>query len=180
MGTDGEKMSKTAGNFISLDMSANEMFVKLMEIPDNQIISYFESCTVVGLDEIQIIADQLKKGEHPRTVKKKLAREIVGLYHPSDLVDHAEEYFEATIAGGSRPLDQDIIVYSYKAGDVPLVTLIREIGMVGNSTEARNAITGGGVKVDEEVISDVKATIIVSMDKKLIQVGKKKFGYVAE
>jgi len=141
MGTDGEKMSKTAGNFISLDMSANEMFVKLMEIPDNQIISYFESCTVLGLEEIRSIADQLKKGEHPRTIKKKLAREIVGLYHPLDLVDHAEEYFESTIAGGSRPQDADIPVYPYKSGDVSLVTLIREIGMVGNSTEARNAIT---------------------------------------
>lgn len=58
------------------------------------------------------------------------------------------------------------------------MTLIREIGMVGNSTEARNALTGGGVRVDEVVISDVKATIMVSSEKKLIQVGKKKFGYV--
>lgn len=50
--------------------------------------------------------------------------------------------------------------------------------MVGNSTEARNAITGGGVKVDEVIVFDVKATLIISSDKKLIQVGKKKFGYV--
>jgi ribosomal protein S4E len=71
-------------------------------------------------------------------------------------------------------------MYHYKTGEIPLVTLIREIGMVGNSTEARNAIIGGGVKVDEVVISDVKTTIVVSVDKKLIQVGKKKFGYVAE
>jgi len=179
MWTDGQKMSKTAGNFIPLDMSANDMFVKIMEIPDEQIIPYFESCTMVGMADIEIIKQLLVGGEHPRTVKKKLAREIVSLYHSYDLVNHAEEYFEATIAGGSRPQDQDINVYSYKSGEVPLVTLIREIGMVGNSTEARNAIMGGGVKVDEEVISDVKATIIVSMDKKLIQVGKKKFGYVA-
>ncbi len=179
MWTDGQKMSKTAGNFIPLDMSANDMFVKIMEVPDEQIIPYFESCTMVDMIDIEIIKKQLKEGEHPRTIKKKLAREIVGLYHSSDLVDHAEEYFEATIAGGSRPQDADITVYSYKAGEVPLVTLIREIGMVGNSTEARNAITGGGVKVDEVVISDVKAMITISKKKKLIQVGKKKFGYVA-
>ena len=135
-------MSKTAGNFIPLDMSANDMFVKIMEIPDEQIIPYFESCTMVDMANIEIIKKQLSDGEHPRTLKKQLAREIVGLYHSSDLVDHAEEYFEATIAGGSRPQDQDIAVYSYKAGEVPLVTLIREMGMVGNSTEARNAITG--------------------------------------
>jgi tyrosyl-tRNA synthetase len=61
---------------------------------------------------------------------------------------------------------------------VPLVTLMREIGLVASSTEARNAITSWGVKVDEEVVSDVKAALIISHDKKLIQVGKKKFAYV--
>ncbi len=178
MGTDGQKMSKTKGNYISLDMSANDMFVKIMEIPDDQIIPYFESCTTLGISDIADIQKQLSSWEHPRTIKKQLAREIVSLYHSSDLVDHAEAYFEATIAGGSRPKDEDVIIYIYKAGIIPLVTLIREIGMVGNSTEARNAITGWGVKVDEVVINDLKATVLVDGTKKLIQVGKKKFGYV--
>ncbi len=80
-------------------MSANDMFVKIMEIPDEQIIPYFESCTVVEMADIEIIKKQLAEGEHPRTLKKQLAREIVGLYHSVDLVNHAEEYFEATIAG---------------------------------------------------------------------------------
>ncbi len=178
MGTDGQKMSKTKGNFISLDMSANDMFVKIMEIPDDQIIPYFESCTIVSIEDIEKVKKQLADGEHPRTLKKQLAQAVVGLYHPAELVVRAEEYFESTIAGGSRPKDEDVAVYPYKTGEVPLVTLIREIGMVGNSTEARNALTGGGVKVDEVVISDVKATVVISSDKKLIQVGKKKFGYV--
>jgi tyrosyl-tRNA synthetase len=92
-------MSKTKGNFIPLDMTANDMFVKIMEIPDEQIIPYFESCTMTDMADIENIKKQLSQGEHPRTIKKKLAREIVGLYHSADLVDHAEEYFEATIAG---------------------------------------------------------------------------------
>ena len=180
MWTDGQKMSKTAWNFISLDMSANDMFVKIMEIPDEQIIPYFESCTVVEMADIEIIKKQLAEGEHPRTLKKQLAREIVGLYHSVDLVNHAEEYFEATIAGWSRPRDEDVMIYQYVSGEVPLVTLIREIGMVGNSTEARNAIIGGGVKVDEVIVADVKAMILISSEKKLIQVGKKKFCYVLQ
>lgn len=178
MGTDGDKMSKTKGNFISLDMSANDMFVKIMEIPDSQIIRYFQSCTTVDLEDIVKIEKELKAGEHPRTIKKRLAREIVGLYHTSSDVKHAEEYFEATIAGGARPKDEDIKIYKHPAGEYPIVTLIREIGMVGNSTEARNAITSGGVKVDEEVVSGPKTIIKVNKEKKLIQVGKKKFGYV--
>lgn len=127
LGTDGQKMSKTKGNFISLDMSANDMFVKIMEIPDAQIIQYFESCTTVDLQDIQTIAEKLESGEHPRTIKKQLAREIVGLYHTKDDVDHAEEYFEGTIVEGARPRDEDIKLYEYLKGEYPIVTLIREI-----------------------------------------------------
>lgn len=178
MGTDGQKMSKTKGNYISLDMSANDMFVKVMEIPDDQIVPYFESCTTVGIDEIQLIKKRLIDGEHPRTLKKQLSRVIVGLYHAPDLVERADAYFESTIAQWARPKDEDVVVYPYISGEVSLMTLIREIGMVASSTEARNALTSWGVKVDEVVVVDTKATVTISWEKKLLQVGKKKFAYV--
>lgn len=178
MGTDGEKMSKTKGNFISLDMPARDMFVKIMEIPDAQIIPYFESCTTLDLDIIQLHRERLEQDKNYRAIKKLLAREIVQLYYWLEWADNAEMYFEQTIAQGQRPGDEDIVMYKYSSGNVPLVTLIREIGMVGNSTEARNAITGGGVKVDEVVITDLKAVVVVDGTKKLIQVGKKKFRYI--
>lgn len=179
MGTDGRKMSKTMGNYISLDMSANDMFVKVMEIPDDQIIPYFQSCTTVDIEDIAGIEEELKTA-HPRDIKKKLAREIVGLYHSEDAVAGAEKYFEATIAGGARPEDKDIKVYEHPAGEYQLATVIREIGMVTNSTEARNAINSGGVKLDEVVVTDLKTMIDVNSEKKLVQVGKKKFGYIVE
>lgn len=58
------------------------------------------------------------------------------------------------------------------------MTLIREMGMVGNSTEARNALSSNGVKLDEVVITDPKMIVQVNSEKKLVQVGKKKFGYI--
>ena len=179
MGTDGQKMSKTKGNYISLDMPANDMFVKVMEIPDDQIIPYFQSCTTVDMEDIADIEKELKTA-HPRDIKKRLAREIVGLYHPEDAVAGAEKYFEATIAGGARPDDKDVKIYEYAAGEYPLVTLIREMGMVANSTEARNALSSGGVKLDEVVVTDPKMMVQVNTEKKLVQVGKKKFGYIVE
>ena len=179
MGTDGRKMSKTMGNYISLDMSANDMFVKVMEIPDDQIIPYFQSCTTVDIEDIAGIEKELKTA-HPRDIKKKLAREIVGLYHPENAVAGAEKYFEATIAGGARPEDKDIKVYEHPAGEYQLATVIREIGMVTNSTEARNAINSGGVKLDEVVVTDLKTIVDVNSEKKLVQVGKKKFWYIVE
>ena len=160
-------------------MSANDMFVKIMEIPDDQIIPYFQSCTAVDMDDIAETEKELQTA-HPRDIKKKLAREIVGLYHDVDAVDSAEKYFEATIAGGARPEDKDVRVYEYAAGEYPLVTLIREMGMVANSTEARNALSSGGVKLDEVVVTDPKMMLEVNSEKKLVQVGKKKFGYIVE
>lgn len=180
MGTDGEKMSKTKGNYISLDMSANDMFVKIMEIPDSQIVPYFESCTSLDIEEIKNIEKILEEGEHPRIIKKQLAWEIVWLYHDVNSVNHAEEYFEATIAGGARPKDEDVSVCEYPPGEHSLMTLLREMWLVSNSTEAKNAITSGGIKVDEVMIDDPKTVVIVNSEKKLIQVGKKKFGYIVE
>lgn len=98
MGTDGEKMSKTKGNFISLDMSANDMFVKIMEIPDKEIIPYFKSCTVIDGENIEEIEKELKTA-HPREIKKKLAHEIVSLYHTKEDTENAEKYFEGAISG---------------------------------------------------------------------------------
>jgi tyrosyl-tRNA synthetase len=158
-------------------MSANDMYVKVMEIPDKEIIPYFQSCTTVDMENISEIEKELKSA-HPRDIKKRLAREIVGLYHPEDAVVGAEKYFEAAIAGGARPEDKDIKIYEHPAGEYPIVTLIREIGMVGNSTEARNALSSGGVKLDEVVVTDPKVIVQVNGEKKLVQVGKKKFGYV--
>ncbi len=179
MGTDGEKMSKTKGNFISLDMSANDMFVKIMEIPDKEIIPYFKSCTVIDGENIEEIEKELKTA-HPREIKKKLAHEIVSLYHTKEDTENAGKYFEAAISGWARPEDRDIKIYEYPVGEYPIVTLIREIGMVGNSTEARNALSSNGVKLDEVVVTDPKFMIQVNGEKKLIQVGKKKFGYIVE
>lgn len=179
MGTDGEKMSKTKGNFISLDMPANDMFVKIMEIPDKEIIPYFKSCTLINIENIEEIEKELKTA-HPREIKKKLAHEIVSLYHTKEDTENAEKYFEGAISGWARPEDRDIKIYEHPAGEYPIVTLIREIGMVGNSTEARNALSSNGVKLDEIIVTDPKIMIQVNGEKKLIQVGRKKFGYIVE
>ncbi len=178
MGTDGEKMSKTRGNFISLDMSANDMFVKIMEIPDDQIIPYFESCTTVNLTEIQEIKKRLEWGEHPRAIKKELAQSVLHLYHSAEDIEKAGNYFEATIAQWNRPKDEDVKVYEYDKWKHSLMTVLREAKLVSNSTEARNAIESGGVKVEEQVINDTKYLLHIWDEKILLQVGKKKFLYI--
>ena len=178
--TDGRKMSKSYKNFIPLDASANDMFVKVMEINDDLIIKYFTNCTSLYLDEIEAFQKRLDDWEHPRTIKLELAHIITRMYHGQEAASHAQEYFKRSISGGQRPEDGDISVHELIEDELPIVTLIRQIGMVGNSTEARNAIGSGGVKVDEEVVTDAKYMVTIGSSKKLIQVGKKKFGYVVK
>ncbi len=178
MGTDGQKMSKTKGNYISLDMPANDMFVKVMEIPDDQIIPYFESCTTCDLSEIEWEKEYLKIWKHPRDAKLRLAEKIVWLYHPQSEVLRARAYFQTAIQKWDRPDEKDVPLHYYPLWSVPLSNLIRDLGLVANSAEANNAIKWGGVKVDEGQIIDPKTHISIENKKILIQVGKKKFAYV--
>lgn len=177
-GTDGRKMSKTFFNFIGLNYSANEMFVKLMEIHDNLIMVYFEHCTSLYLEDIKKFEQRLSAGENPREVKIDLALEIVKLYHGEQKALEAHIYFEKVLKEWMIPDEKDIekIDIESEWTQLPLVTVLVKAKMVHNSTEARNALSGNSVKVNNEVICDPK--FMISLDKKnyiLLQVGKKKF-----
>lgn len=177
-GTDGRKMSKTFFNFIWLNFWANEMFVKLMEIHDNLIMVYFEHCTPLSLEEIKQYKERLDSWENPREVKIDLALEIVKLYHGEQKAFEAHTYFEKVLKEWMIPDEKDIekIDLESESMELALVTVLVKAKMVHNSTEARNALSGNSVKVNNEVICDPK--FMISLDKKnytLIQVGKKKF-----
>lgn len=180
-GTDWRKMSKTYGNFIWLNFSANDMFVKLMEINDDLIMKYFEHCTGLYMDEIEVYKKRLESWENPRNVKIDLAKEIVKLYHGEQASIEAHAYFERVLKEWIVPDEKDIekIDIESETWELPLVTALVKSGMCNNSSEARNALSGNSVKVNNEVQSDPK--FMIKLDKKnyiLLQVGKKKFKMV--
>ena len=178
-GTDGRKMSKTYGNYIALDTPANEMFTKVMAINDDLIMRYFEHCTPLRMDEIAPYQARLASGEHPRTIKSELAREIVTLYHGADAAVAAREYFEGVIAGGGRPSVGDIETVHLPEPSYTIVALLKALGMAGTTGEARDAVTGGGVRVDEKEIRDIIHTVMLdTATPVLVQMGRKKFKYV--
>lgn len=179
--TDGRKMSKTYGNFIWLNFSANEMFVKLMEVNDDLIMKYFEHCTGLYMDEIKVYEDRLKSGENPRNVKIDLAIEIISIYHSREKALEAKEYFEKTISEWIVPDEKDIEKMDIETEnwEIPLVTLLVKTWMVNNSTEARNSLSGNAVKVNNE--TQIEPKFMIKLDKKsyvLLQVWKKKFRMV--
>lgn len=97
IGPDGKKMSKTGGNCIAVDMLANDMFVKLMEVKDELILDYFRLTTLMDNDEVAGIEHRLKSGEHPKNIKLELAKCVVTLYHGELLAQEAAHYFEKVL-----------------------------------------------------------------------------------
>lgn len=179
--TDGRKMSKTYKNFVGLNFSANEMFVKIMEIGDDLIIKYFESCTPLYFDEIESYKKRLDSGENPRNIKIALAKEVVKLYHWETGALEWEAYFEKVLKDGIVPDEKDIekIDIEDENKELPLVTVLVKSGLCNNSSEARNALSGNSVKVNNEIQNDPKFMVKINkINYTLLQVGKKKFKMV--
>ena len=175
-GTDGRKMSKTYKNYIALNESANDMFVKVMAIADDLIGVYFEHCTTLTLEEIAPFLKRLESGEHPRNVKLELAHAIAELYHGKDAADRAQAYFESVIASGGTPSEEDIATAVLEGKEWQLFQLLKQAEFFKTSGEAKDAVLGGGVKVNGETVTDPTAVIVLDTQKKaLIQAGRKRF-----
>ncbi len=175
-GTDGKKMSKTQGNFIAVDAPANDMFVKIMEITDDLIPVYAEHCTLLPMEATGEYRARLDAGEHPRTLKLQLAREIVTLYHDAESAESAREYFERVVAGGALPSANEIQTITLEHDAYPIIQLLKAVGFAATTGEARDAVKGGGIRIDGTVEDHLDAVVALSSETPvLIQMGKKKF-----
>ncbi|MFB0517553.1 MAG: tyrosine--tRNA ligase [Candidatus Neomarinimicrobiota bacterium] len=173
-GTDGkEKMSKSFGNYISLTDPPDEMYGKVMSIPDTLILPYFEYCTEATTDELVMIQkdlDQLKLS--PRDAKRRLAREIVALYHSGSAAKEAEQAFERLFI--QKDLPNEIPEYRLDKPESFLVQILTEAAVTGSNSEGRRLIDQGAVQVDGEVIGDMN--FLVQQGKTyIVKVGKRRF-----
>lgn len=175
-GTDGvEKMSKSLGNYVGINEPANDMYVKLMQVPDSLIIKYFDLATDIHPDEIENIKKSLEDGKtNPRDVKMRLAREIVALYHDETEALAAEEYFKSVFQKKLIPDDIPKVTLDQNASDV--VSAIAKAGLAPSKSEARRLVMQGGVKLNGEKLTDVKFASFKDGD--VIQVGKNKFAKI--
>ena len=154
-GTDGvEKMSKSLGNYIGIYEEPNEMYGKVMSIPDELMLKYYELATDIHPDEISKIKMGLEDGSyHPRDAKMRLAREITALYHSQEAAQKAEKQFKAVFQKGGMPdeiptfdVPQDIISQE----GVDMTRLIVEAGLAPSTSQARRLIGQGAVRVNGE------------------------------
>lgn len=172
-GTDGkEKMSKSLDNYIEIAGDPNDMYGKIMSLPDTLITRYFELATYTPLDDIKKIGDKIKKdGVNPRDIKMRLAREIVSIYHGEEKAGHAEEVFTDTFQKGKFPGGSlEVMVKK----DTALGDILLENNLVESKTELRRLIDAGAISDFDtgERIESVDFKVEKSLN---LKVGKKRF-----
>jgi tyrosyl-tRNA synthetase len=181
VGTDGvEKMSQSLGNYISIVDEPNEMFGKTMSIPDGIMENYFELATDVPMDEVRSLCASATSGEtNPRDVKRRLAREIVTLYHGPNEAQAADDYFLTTFSQRKQPVEAEeasVPAESVENGMVSIPTLVFHLGLAKSNSDARRLIDAGAVSLDGEKVVDGKARIgLASVEGKVLKVGKHQF-----
>jgi tyrosyl-tRNA synthetase len=172
-GTDGEvKMSKSLGNHIPLNTSAEDMYGKVMSVPDKAMGEYFRLATRWGPAEIADIEAELADGSsHPRDVKMALAREIVEIYYGVQAGQQAEAHFRQVFQEGGLPDEMD----RYSVGDgAKVVDVLVESGLVKSKSEVRRLVQQGGVRLGDEVVSDANQELQITAET-VLQVGKRRF-----
>ena len=170
-GTDGVvKMSKSLGNHIPINTNAEDMYGKVMSIPDSAMPAFFRLVTRWTPPVISGMEDDLKTGKlHPRDAKMKLAFEVcASFYSDSDAV-RAEEAFIRTFQQKNAP--EAMVEFKLQPGKTVLEVLV-EAGMVESKGEARRLMEQKGVKLDGEVLSDPTAML---PHPGVLQVGKRRW-----
>jgi tyrosyl-tRNA synthetase len=153
VGTDGvEKMGKSLGNFIAIGESPGQQFGKVMSIPDSVVGMYAVLCAVLPPAEVAAIeAAVTTGGGAANQAKRRVAREIVALYHGADAATAAEDSFDATFKRGEAPADLAVHVLS-DVDPVHLPALLVEVGLAESSSAARRAIDAGSVRLDGQPV----------------------------
>jgi tyrosyl-tRNA synthetase len=157
-GLDGvQKMSQSLGNYVGVDEPPEDMFGKLMSIPDQLIAKYELLCTDLGADDHARVAMGLAEGSlHPNEEKRRMARTIVDLYHGPGAGESAERRFDLIHREHGMPEDPPDVrvpmsVFRKEQDGVWSVhvpALLEAMGLVSSRSEARRLQAQGGVRMD--------------------------------
>ncbi|MBI2507117.1 MAG: tyrosine--tRNA ligase [Candidatus Niyogibacteria bacterium] len=166
----GEKQSKSSGNYIALNDSAQEKFGKIMSIPDDLIIRYFEVYSDTNLARIRELGRLLGGGKiNPKDAKLELAEAVTSKYHGKKEADQARRFFVETFQ--KRELPESAIVFSAEKGK-KLKSILVDSGLAPSNSEASRLIKAGAVEFDGIVAKNIHEKI----DKEgVLRVGKKRF-----
>jgi tyrosyl-tRNA synthetase len=173
-GTDGTmKMSKSLGNAIPIDTTPEDMYGKIMSIPDAAMPVYYRLLTPHHPDKLEQIVAGIEKGDvHPRDAKMRLAREITTLFHGSEGAEIGERFFTDVFQRQQLPEDMPERVIEEPVG---LLTLISEAGFARGTGAARRLVQQNAVSLDDEKVVDPELVINPSTEPQVLRVGKRNF-----
>jgi tyrosyl-tRNA synthetase len=163
-GLDGvQKMSQSLGNYVGLTEPANEMFGKLMSIPDHLIAKYELLCTALGPeDHARVVAGLADGSIHPNQEKRRMARSVVELYHGEGSGQAAEGAFDDVFKRHEVPADATPVTLpsdTVREGRIWLPRALVGAGLSSSNAEARRAVEQGGVRLDGEPLTDPDADL---------------------
>ena len=185
VGTDGsQKMSKSLGNYIGVAELPEEIYGKVMSVPDSLVLNYFELLTDVLDKELAEFRQGLEGGTvNPMELKKRLAREILAQLYDQKAAAEAEGHFERTVQKREVPEEIPEHPLSFKKlapavplGQMDISRVLVDIGIVESRSEANRLIRQGAVKIDGKRIDNPITRAL--NDGSIIQVGKRRFAKV--
>jgi tyrosyl-tRNA synthetase len=177
VGLDGQrKMSKSLGNYVGITEAPNEIFGKMMSIPDDLMWSYYELVTDRRPGEIEALKKEVAAGAlHPMDAKMRLAQEVIAGFHGDDAARKAADNFQRIFRDRQAP--EEAPTKKVPLGPAKKLTaLLVELELVSSKSEAMRLIEQGGVEIDGVRIDDVRKEIDLSRPGEfLLRAGKKKF-----
>ncbi|OGY15559.1 MAG: tyrosine--tRNA ligase [Candidatus Chisholmbacteria bacterium RIFCSPHIGHO2_01_FULL_48_12] len=162
LGTDGHQMSKTTGNCVWLNDSPEDMFGKLMSIPDDLIQSYFE-----------LLTNLASLSDNPLAGKKAVAFDIVRQFHGPTAAQTAQKHFETTIQQGQAPSDIPTFNLSQLSPNTTIVDLLEKSQLVQSRGEAKRLLAQRGVSINQLPITNDQLTNFKSGD--ILSIGHRKW-----
>ena len=175
-GLDGvNKMSKSLGNYIGVSDSADDIYGKVMSIPDQLMFRYYELLSDLPASRIKRLRERLNTGEaHPKEIKKSLALELTCRYQGQDEGERAEENFERVFTRHGLPDDLPELTLAAGGEALWLPKLLVDAGLVAGTGEARRLIRQQAVTIDGGKIESEEHTV-PAQGEVLIKVGKRRF-----
>ena len=171
VGLDGvKKMSKSLNNYIAIDDSPKDMFGKIMSISDDLMWKYLEILSEKSIENIKSLkAEALANKINPRDIKFELGIEIVTRFHNKVEAEKSKNDFLKVFQKNQNPDDIKLVDVS----EMPLPNLLKHVGFVTSTSEARRLITQKALKIDERTIESIDEKLPAGQY--LIKLGKKKF-----
>ena len=177
-GLDGvQKMSKSLGNYVGVDEPANDIYGKLLSLPDSMLRRYYDLLSNASLAEIKEMFAEMDSGKrNPKDVKSRFACEMVERYHNAEAATAAREHFETVFSKKELPDVLPELSWPWAGGEVWLPKLLADLKFAPSTSEGKRLVSQGAVKIDGAVCKNEKFT--PSSKSIVLQCGKRKFGRI--